>query len=247
MSYRTMLVLGLTLGFIVPVSPCQAAPLLVIDQQEFDFGTVPQNSKISHVYHLQNAGDDTLIISKVVPGCGCTKVPLEKSVLAPGEGTAVEIIFSTGQYNGPVTKHPRLETNANPSSRNLVFRATVTGRPDSTSPLLIRPYKLDLSQFGPTVRDQMKFTVSNTSDEEVSLALVSASNLFSVSLPDKIAAGQSAEGTIQLNQTALSESFEKSFTFRVNDSTLPRFTVPVKRAIQSAAGGASTASEASSK
>lgn len=45
-----------------------AAPRLIIPETEFDFGFVPQNAKVSHVFWLYSAGTDTLKIVKVNPG-----------------------------------------------------------------------------------------------------------------------------------------------------------------------------------
>lgn len=45
-----------------------AAPELTIPNNEFNFGFVPQNSKISHVFWLYSTGEDTLKIIKVKPG-----------------------------------------------------------------------------------------------------------------------------------------------------------------------------------
>ena len=237
MSRRIALALVIMLCLAGTGGVATAAPFLVVDQGEFDFGYVPQNSTISHTFHLQNAGDDTLLIHKVVPGCGCTKAPLTKSVLAPGESTEVVIIFSTGQYNGPVTKRPRLETNETIPSRNLTFRATVVTRPDSTYPILVKPYKLDISQFGQKVRDQMKFSISNVSDEALALELISGSNdLFKVSVPEQVAAGRTVEGVVELNKKALEQSYETSFTLQLNDASSTRFTVPVKRTVQMQSG-----------
>lgn len=50
-----------------PVPP-PATPRLEISESEFDFGFVPQNTKISHVFWLHSAGTDTLRIVKVNPG-----------------------------------------------------------------------------------------------------------------------------------------------------------------------------------
>jgi len=50
------------------ISPGFAAPHMVMPEIEFDFGYVPQNSEISHVFWIYNTGDDTLKIDKVVPG-----------------------------------------------------------------------------------------------------------------------------------------------------------------------------------
>jgi len=45
-----------------------AAPKMTIKESSFDFGTVPQNSTISHIFWLYSTGDDTLKILNVVPG-----------------------------------------------------------------------------------------------------------------------------------------------------------------------------------
>ena len=55
-----------TAAFLAPT--LTGAPLLQIPEKEFDFGYVPQNSKVTHVFWLYNKGDDTLKIEKVVPG-----------------------------------------------------------------------------------------------------------------------------------------------------------------------------------
>ena len=62
--YASMLVAALAM--LVP--SLAAAPRLEIPESEFNFGYVPQNSKVSHTFWLYNHGDDSLIIKKVVPG-----------------------------------------------------------------------------------------------------------------------------------------------------------------------------------
>jgi len=50
------------------VGSVSAAPRMEIPETVFDFGYVPQHSKISHDFWLRSIGDDTLKILKVVPG-----------------------------------------------------------------------------------------------------------------------------------------------------------------------------------
>lgn len=45
-----------------------SAPRLTILESDFNFGFVPQHSKISHDFWLMSTGDDELKILKVVPG-----------------------------------------------------------------------------------------------------------------------------------------------------------------------------------
>ncbi len=56
---------GLALLWAVSV---HSAPRLTMPETEFDFGYVPQNATVSHVFWLYSTGDDTLKILSVKPG-----------------------------------------------------------------------------------------------------------------------------------------------------------------------------------
>lgn len=154
----------------------------------------------------------------------------------------MEIIFSTKSYNQKVSKRPRITTNEGPPDKNVTISAEIMQRPDSTYPIIIRPYKLDISQFSDKVRDKMKFTIVNASDSEVTLNLVAdLPNFATIDIPKKIGARQSAGGEVKLLPLVLDKSFEKSFTIEVAGVTPSRFTVPVKRTLK--APGADTTSQ----
>jgi hypothetical protein len=55
-------------GLSVLALSVSAAPQMKMMEDSFDFGYVPQNSKISHIFWLKSVGTDTLKILKVVPG-----------------------------------------------------------------------------------------------------------------------------------------------------------------------------------
>jgi hypothetical protein len=56
------------LGILAIAGAASAAPRLTIPVGEFDFGFVPQNSSISHVFWLHSSGEDSLKIVRVSPG-----------------------------------------------------------------------------------------------------------------------------------------------------------------------------------
>jgi hypothetical protein len=227
-------VFALTIG-------AQAAPQLSLSETEFNFGFVPQNSQITHVFTLKSIGTDSLKITRVVPGCGCTKAPLQKSELAPGETTQLEIVFSTRSYRNHVVKSPRIETNEGTAPRNVRIVSHVVARPDSTYPIVIKPYKLDISQFGEKVRDDMTFAITNVSDQDLSLTVIDQPDgLFDITLPAMIKAGESAEGVLKLRDDALDTEFQKSVTIQLDDEPASRFTIPVKRSIRTPGAQAST-------
>jgi hypothetical protein len=225
----------------------EAAPHLTIKEPVFDFGYVPQNSNISHRFWLYNTGEDTLKIEKVVPGWGCTKAPLAKDVLAVGDSTMLEIIFSTRTYNKRITKRPKIHTNEGTPPKSVQIKSFVMDKPDEVYPLMIDPYKLDISQFGERVRDKIKFTIHNVSQEDLDLKLVVfPDDLATIKLPEKVKANSDAEGEIQLLDSALDQQFSRSFTIEVSDEQSTRFTVPFQRSMRFK-GGSNQASKQSGK
>ena len=237
MYTRTTNTLIAILALFIIAYSVEAAPKMEIVPTEFDFGYAPQNSQISHIFWLKAIGQDSLKITKVTPGCGCTKAPLDKDVLAPGDSAKLEIIFSTKSYQNRVTKSPSIETNEGDVPRKVQIVTHVVARPDSTYPVTVTPYKLDLSQFTDKVRDRIEFIVKNVSDQDLHLTLIDApSEFFSVDLPEKVKAGQEVNGTVVLNEDNLNESFAKSMTFGLDDEKNSRFTIPVKRTVRTLSG-----------
>ena len=116
---------------------------------------------------------------------------------------------------------------------SVTISSTIVRRPDSTFPVIIKPYKLNISEIAGQVRDNMKFTIRNVSDQKLSLKVVSGrDDLFKVTLPTSIEPGQTGEGILTLTEAGVETEFEKSFTFELDDETTTRFTVPIKRAIR---------------
>ena len=211
----------------------EAQPNMSIPNSIFDFGFAPQNSKISHVFWLHSTGTDSLKILKVTPGWGCTQAPLTKKELAVGDSTELEIIFSTGHYSKRQQKSPSISTNEGAEQKSVKILCDVVTNPDSTYPIVIRPYKFDISQYGEKERSSLDFTIQNISDMDLELALIDMpANMFKITLPKKIKAGESAKGKFTVQKEFVPKEFEKSMTIELNDNPKTRFTVPVKRTIR---------------
>lgn len=155
---------------------------------------------------------------------------MEKSELAVGDSTGLEIVFNTGHYQGHISKRPKIETNEGPPDKSVQIIVDVVQRPDSTYPVQIKPYKINLTQFGEKVRNEVSFKLTNVSDTELVPKVVAAAlRFFKVELPPSIKAGETVEGKVMLTDFGIKQSFEKSITFELNDAQATRFTVPVKR------------------
>ena len=57
----------LTIIFLLS-SLAMALPKMFISHDSFEFGYVPQNSKISHIFWIKSVGEDSLKILSVKPG-----------------------------------------------------------------------------------------------------------------------------------------------------------------------------------
>ncbi len=210
-----------------------AEPKLTVPETEFDFGYVPQHAMVSHTYWLHSTGTETLKIVNVKPGCGCTKAPLQKSELAVGDSTDLEVIFSTKTFRGRQSKRTSITTNAELDPQQIKFTADVVVNPDEMYPIKISPYKFDISQFGEKERTNLEFNITNVSEDDLKIELIDIdTKMFKIKLPDNIKAGQSEKGTIEISDQYVDGEFEKSLTIELNDNDKSRFTIPIKRTVR---------------
>ena len=233
MHTRHVLIL-LTGIFTISAITAYGGPRISLSESNFNFGKTAQYADVSHTFWIKSVGDETLHITKVIPGCGCTKAPLTDSILAPGDSAALEIIFSTKSYRGYVSKKPYLETNISDEKVYLRIDAELRPQPDSEFyPIKITPFKIDVSQFSDKVRRKAKFTIENLSGQDLELTMIDNDNKkFTISLPKKIKAGEIAEGMIDVLESEINTEFNQSITFELNDSANSRYSLPVRRIIR---------------
>ncbi len=66
---RTFLITtAISLCILLLVTQAWAQPKMFLPEEKFDFGFVPQDSKISHTFWIKSVGDDSLKILNVKPG-----------------------------------------------------------------------------------------------------------------------------------------------------------------------------------
>ncbi|MEA3297871.1 MAG: DUF1573 domain-containing protein [candidate division Zixibacteria bacterium] len=225
---RLFLLVFLTLPVLASFTV--ARPMISIPEHTFDFGRVAQHAVVSHRFLIKSVGEDTLRITKVIPGCGCTKAPLKDSVLAPGDSTTLEILFSTKSYRGFLSKRPYLETNISEEKVYLKIKSELLDEPRKSKPVSLLPYKLDVSQFKPKPRLMADFRIINKDTVDYEIRLVDyADHLFDVTLPAVVKAGDSARGIVNVHESAIKTEFEHSLTFEINDKNKTRYSLPIVR------------------
>ena len=66
---KTLALYVLILALVILLSSMAvSSPKMFLPEDQFDFGFVPQNSKISHVFWIKSVGDDSLKILNINPG-----------------------------------------------------------------------------------------------------------------------------------------------------------------------------------
>jgi hypothetical protein len=65
---RIVIIIVVLVGLSMSVTVVQGTPRMTLPETEFNFGFVPQNSKVSHVFWVHSTGDEELKILRVKPG-----------------------------------------------------------------------------------------------------------------------------------------------------------------------------------
>ncbi len=82
-----------------------------LEPYTWDFGQIKEGEIARHDFVIKNESKDTINIKEVIATCGCTTSKLNKTVLEPGESTAVEINFNSKGFSGGVQKYAYLRTD----------------------------------------------------------------------------------------------------------------------------------------
>ncbi|MGB2982506.1 MAG: DUF1573 domain-containing protein, partial [Candidatus Bipolaricaulia bacterium] len=110
-----------------------AGPMIQVDSETYDFGSIPEGIAIEHTFVLTNVGDETLTIGEVDPKCGCTATELATNELAPGESVELHTIVSTTGGGGQrvskaiwvYSNDPQYDKSAGPDFLTLLITGDV--------------------------------------------------------------------------------------------------------------------------
>ena len=149
-------------------------------------------------------------------------------MLAVGDSTTLEIVFSSGHYTNEVMKAPLITTNEGRQPRPVRIKTNIVKEPDSAYPLMIQPWSIEFASG--TVADKVEFTITNKATTPLRPRIVSApGGGITISLPSTIPASGSASGMVRLEHRDPSAAIEKSVTIELDDAARSRFTIPIHR------------------
>lgn len=112
------------------------APKMSWDKKSIDLGMVAAGEKRDLQYMLTNSGNSPMVITQILPTCGCTVAKdWDRSPLPPGESRDITLSFQAGEQTKKMEESATVVSNAIPSSVELSFTAQIIG-PDTPSSLL---------------------------------------------------------------------------------------------------------------
>lgn len=101
------------------------APKIVFDETEYDFGTIMQGEKLTHVFVFTNEGKSDLVIASARADCGCTTATPPKAPIKPGEKGEIKVTFDSKGKKGLEEKSVRVAANTYPTLTVLRLKANV--------------------------------------------------------------------------------------------------------------------------
>lgn len=146
---RVLLVTGgsflFSLAVLFPLSVVAddpTPPKIEIAQPQFDFGVVPEGTRVKHDFEVLNSGGTELIIQQVVPSCGCTAAVAQDPKVPPGGKSVIHVEFDTTGFSGEKAKQARINTNDPVTPSTFV---TLKGKVDTK--LSFEPDRIQFNEF----------------------------------------------------------------------------------------------------
>ena len=103
-------------------------PVITFDTVFYNFGTVKHGEKVTYSYTYTNTGESDLVITNVLPSCGCTVPKYDKNPISPGSTSSIDVVFDTQGRSGSQFKSVKIYSNAMNSKITLTFKANIISK-----------------------------------------------------------------------------------------------------------------------
>ena len=216
--------------------PLYAAPVLVVDEPEYDFAQAITGTTVTHPFELRNAGDTELRIESVKPSCGCTVAEFSKETLAPGETVAVTARLSLKGRRGRQRATITVKSN-DPERPELRLRL----RGEAIDPVQVKPSELHFGQVAPGAKKSRSTSITVAGEErfaihEVQVGRVDGSDApnapapFTASLKER-EEGRGFEVTVTFEAGEVFGRTDAEVRLHTNSSRYPVLSVPVSAVV----------------
>lgn len=211
----------LTAGFV------HAAPKLLVDQADYNFGSVPQGERVLHTFKFMNTGDEPLVISKVRSSCGCTAVLLSEKRLEPGEEGELQANFDSARFRGSVNKKIYLYSN---DPLVPVKPLQIKGQVLELFSLAPRQVNFGVVKPGETFEKQVSLE-NRTEEPLLIVAVESTSPQLQARFDEQLPAGEASEVYVSLKPKPGQQRFSGYVIFKIQGERMYDLRLPVYASI----------------
>jgi len=205
-----------------------AAPKLLVDQPDYNFGSVPQGERVLHAFKFMNAGDEPLLISKVRSSCGCTAVLLSEKRLEPGEEGELQSNFDSARFRGSVSKKIYLYSN---DPQVPVKPLQIKGQVLELFSLVPRQVNFGVVKSGETFKKQV--ALENRTEEPLLIVSVeTTSPQLKANFDEQLPAGGASEVNVSLKPKPGQQRFSGYVIFKIQGERMYDLRLPVYASIK---------------
>jgi hypothetical protein len=196
----------------------------------FDFGYVPYGVTVKQRVKLINHGDSILRITKLIPGCGCTRMSPDRWEALSGESLFVDLFLDTKKIGrGHFQKSPKINTNY-PSVRRIETKMTgvASNQGDFPLPVELSSKEIVVNRKNP---NSTSISIKNVSKDDLTVKLAAAplDPHVVITLPStQLTAGRTEVIKVEIDEGTLPDKISDSFTIHFNDIHKTRITIPIR-------------------
>lgn len=206
--------------------------VISFDHSLFNYGVVPRGEKVTHHFPVQNTGTDTLVITKIKPGCGCTTTRKNSIIIPPGESSFIDITYRSSKSTrqvGKVTKRIRVEST---DSKNPSLSLSISAHTDTSDCMLLcTPKIVNYNDVLLGKSAKVKVELENLDSVRTELEIVSEPTSEFIEKykikKTKLKSGQKTSIEFKLRDDIPPGEFKTALTLQVKGDSRSRITIPV--------------------
>lgn len=222
------LIVSLILFVSIPLI-CLAQPkFIIVGGDGYDWGKVsPLDNPLKATVTFKNEGNESLVISKVKPGCGCTAAKPEKDTLIPGDTTTMSIEL---RIAGSGLQHKTIDIETNdPDKKITKYKLTC----EIVRDVIIKPgehisFKGEHVIAGKEIHET--FFIKNNSDAPIKFYDLQISpDMVKVNLPASftLQPGEEKEAVAKWTPTESNQQFNGQIIVKTDSKNTPTITIGV--------------------
>jgi len=124
-----------------PDTKSAAADVLSLKETSYDFGKIPQQRPVTHVFAVTNTSKEVIRLENVQASCGCTTPEWSREPIQPGQSTNIKVGYNAameGAFNKTVTIVYNNNQTKTIVISGTVYKAPATSAPENASLSLLK-------------------------------------------------------------------------------------------------------------